>query len=72
MFVSGATNTTQIVTVIDLILCDFTDNPVSKISLLEFSLKFLLEKELNTSIDASFDINVMSSDFSGYRDVIRS
>ena len=67
------TNTTNhTVTVTDETLLDLTDNLVSKISLLEFSFKFLLEREPNTSILASFDINVISRYFSNYSDEVKS
>ena len=62
--------TTHTVTVTDQRLNDLTDNNVTKRQLLEFSFKFLLDKEPNTSILTSFDINVISRYFSDYRDEV--
>ena len=59
------------VTVNDQSLTELTDNNVTKTQLLEFSFKFLLDKEPNTSILSSFDINVISEYFSDYRDKVR-
>ena len=69
--VSSGTTTTHKVTVTDDALRDLTDNRVTKTSLLEFSFKFLLEREPNTSILSSFDINVISKYFSHYREEVR-
>ena len=69
--VSSGTTTTHKVTVTDDALRDLTDNRVTKTSLLEFSFKFLLEREPNTSILSSFDINVISKYFSDYRKEVR-
>ena len=63
--------TTHEVTVTDESLTDLTDNKVTKTQLLNFSFRFLLEKEPNTSILSSFDINVISTYFSNYRDAVR-
>ena len=63
--------TTHTVTVTDQRLNDLTDNNVTKTQLLEFSFKFLLEREPNTSILSSFDINVISKYLSDYRDKVR-
>ena len=63
--------TTHTVTVTDRSLTDLTDNNVTKTQLLEFSFKFLLERESNTSILSSFDIHVISKYFSDYRDEVR-
>ena len=69
--VSDTDITNHTVTVTDETLLDLTDNRVSKTSLLEFSFKFLLDREPNTSILASFDINVISRYFSDYRGEVR-
>ena len=71
VIVSDTNTTNHSVTVTDETLLDLTDNRVSKTSLLEFSLKFLLDREPNTSILASFDINVISRYFPDYRDEVR-
>ena len=70
--VSDSNTTNHTVTVTDETLLDLTDNRVSKTSLLEFSFKFLLDREPNTSILASFDINVISRYFSDYRGEVKS
>ena len=69
--VSDTDITNHTVTVTDETLLDLTDNRVSKTSLLEFSFKFLLDREPNTSILVSFDINVISRYFSDYRGEVR-
>ena len=69
--VSNGTTTTHKVTVTNDALRDLTGNSVTKTSLLEFSFKFLLERESNTSILSSFDINVISKYFSDYRKEVR-
>ena len=68
--VAETSTTTHTVTVTDQRLNDLTDNNVTKTQLLEFSFKFLLDKEPNTSILKSFDINVISRYFSDYRDEV--
>ena len=69
--VTDSVTTTHTVTVADQSLTDLTDNNVTKTQLLEFSFNFLLNKEPNTSILSSFDINVISRYFSDYRDEVR-
>ena len=69
--VADRITTTHKVTVTDESLTDLTDNNVTKTQLLNFSFRFLLEKEPNTSILSSFDINVISKYFSNYRDEVR-
>ena len=69
--VTKTSTTTHTVTVTDQSLTDLTDNNVTKIQLLEFSFKFLLEREPNTSILSSFDINVITKYFPDYRDEVR-
>ena len=69
--VAETSTTTHTVTITDQSLNDLTDNSVTKTQLLEFSFKFLLEREPNTSILSSFDINVISKYFSDYRDKVR-
>ena len=68
--VADRITTTHKVTVTDESLTDLTDNNVTKTKLLNFSFRFLLEKEPNTSILSSFDINVISKYFSNYRDEV--
>ena len=69
--VAETSTTTHTVTVTDQSLNDLTDNNLTKTQLLEFSFEFLLEREPNTSILSSFDINVISKYFSDYRDEVR-
>ena len=69
--VTKTSTTTHTVTVTDQSLTDLTDNNVTKTQLLEFSFKFLLEREPNTSILSSFDINVITKYFPDYRDEFR-
>ena len=69
--VAETSTTTHTVTITGQSLNDLTDNNVTKTQLLEFSFKFLLEREPNTSILSSFDINVISKYFSDYRDKVR-
>ena len=69
--VAKTSTTTHTVTVTDQSLTDLTDNNVTKTHLLEFSFKFLLEREPNTSILSSFDINLISKYFSDYNGEVR-
>ena len=69
--VAKTSTTTHTVTVTDLSLSDLSDSNVTKTQLLEFSFRFLLEREPNTSILSSFDINVISRYFSDYKDEVR-
>ena len=69
--VAKTATTTHGVTVTDQSLTDLADNNVTKTQLLEFSFEFLLEREPNTSILSSFDINVISKYFSDYREEVR-
>ena len=69
--VAENSTTTHTVTVTDQSLSDLSDSNVTKTQLLEFSFRFLLEREPNTSILSSFDINVISRYFSDYKDEVR-
>ena len=71
VIVAKTSTTTHTVTVTDQSLTDLTVDNATKAQLLEFSFKFLLEREPNTSILSSFDINVISKYFSDYRDEAR-
>ena len=70
VIVVKTSTTTHTVTVTDQRLNDLTENNVTKTQLLEFSFKFLLDREPNTSILKSFDINLISWYFSDYRDEV--
>ena len=69
--VAGSVTTTHTVTVTDQSLTDLTDNNATKTQLLEFSFNFLLDREPNTSILSSFDINVISKYFSDFGAEVR-
>ena len=69
--VAETSTTNHTVTVTDQSLNDLTDNNVTKTQLLKFSFNFLLDKEPNTSILSSFNINVISGYFSDYKDEVR-
>ena len=69
--VTDSVTTTHTVTITNQSLTDLTANNVTKTQLLEFSFNFLLDREPNTSILSSFDINVISRYFSDYRDEVR-
>ena len=69
--VAKTSTTTHTVTVTDQSLSDLSDSNVTKTQLLEFSFRFLLEREPNTSILSSFDISVISRYFSDYKDEVR-
>ena len=69
--IADSITTTHTVTVTDQSLTDLTDNNVTKTQLLEFSFRFLLDREPNTSILPSFDINIILKYFSDYRDEVR-
>ena len=69
--VANGITTTHTVTVTGQSLTDLTNKNVTKTQLLEFSFNFLLDREPNTSILSSFDINVISKYFSDYRDEVK-
>ena len=69
--VTDSVTTTHTVTVTNQSLTDLTDDNTTKTQLLEFSFNFLLDREPNTSILSSFDINVISRYFSDYKDKVR-
>ena len=69
--VAKPSTTTHTVTVTDQSLTDLTDDNATKTQLLEFSFNFLLDREPNTSILSSFDINVISKYFPDYIDEVR-
>ena len=64
--ISGLTKTEHKVTVTDNHHKRLTAGQVTKERLLEFSFKFLLNREPNTSILASFDITVIQNYFQEY------
>ena len=50
---------------------NLTKGKVSKKELIEFSFKFLLERELNTSILSSFELSVISTYFPEYKKIVK-
>ena len=69
--VADSMTTTHEVTVNDQSLTDLTDDKVTKEQLLKFSFNFLLDREPNTSILSSFNINVILKYFSDCRVEVR-
>ena len=64
--VQSNTITTHIVSLSDEVHKNLTNNKVTKEELLDFSFKFLLDREPNTSIMSSFELTVISKYFSEY------
>ena len=64
--VAGKVTTAHEVTVTDKMLRDLTNDRTDKTRLLEFSFKFLLDREPNTSIMSSFEITTISRYFPDY------
>ena len=64
--VSGSVATQHEVTVTDLAHHHLTSGRTTKEELLDFSFKFLLDREPNTSILRQFDITVISEYFPEY------
>ena len=64
--VNAKNPTSHNVTLTDDTHQNLTNGKVSKKELIEFSFKFLLEREPNTSILLSFELSVISSYFSEY------
>ena len=64
--VKSKTVTTHLVTLSDEVHEKLTKEKVNKKELLDFSFKFLLDREPNTSILSSFELTVISRYFSEY------
>ena len=64
--VNAKNPTSHNVTLTDAIHQNLTNGKVSKKELIEFSFKFLLEREPNTSILSLFELSVISSYFPEY------
>ncbi len=64
--VKAKNSTSHNVTLTDDIHQNLTNGKVSKKELIEFSFKFLLEREPNTAILFSFELSVISSYFPEY------
>ena len=63
--------TSHNVTLTDYTHQNLTNGKVSKKELIEFSFKFLLEREPNTSILSSFELSVISGYFPEYRKIVK-
>ena len=64
--VNEKNSTSHNVTLTDDVHQNLTNGKVSKKELIEFSFKFLLEREPNTSILSSFELSVISGYFPEY------
>ena len=64
-------STSHNVTLTDDTLQDLTNGKVSKKELIEFSFKFLLEREPNTSILPSFELSLISTYFPEYLKTVK-
>ena len=69
--VNEKNSTSHNVTLTDDTHQNLTNGKVSKKELIEFSFKFLLEREPNTSILSSFELSVISRYFSEYRKTVK-
>ena len=69
--VNSKTVTTHIVTLLDKVHINLTNEKVTKEELLDFSFKFLLDRESNTSIMTSFELTVISRYFSDYEKSVK-
>ena len=69
--VQSNTITTHIVSLSDEVHKNLTNNKVTKEELLDFSFKFLLDREPNTSIMSSFELTVISRYFSDYEKSVK-
>ena len=69
--VSGSMTTQHEVTITDCAHQELTNKQVTKEQLLDFSFKFLLDREPNTSILSSFEIMVIAHYFHEYPSKVR-
>ena len=69
--VQSKTLTTHLVTLSDEVHKNLTNEKVTKEELLDFSFKFLLDREPNTSIMSSFELTVISRYFSDYEKSVK-
>jgi|TARA_B100001250_G_scaffold370245_1_gene354274 Ulp1 family protease len=70
--VKSSSPTSHIVTITDRDLQRLAGNALSKEKLIEFSFRFLLEREPNTSIMRSFDLSIISNYFPEYEENVKS
>ena len=69
--VHAKNSTSHNVTLTDDVHQNLTNGKVNKKELIEFSFKFLLEREPNTSILSSFELSVISEYFPEYIKIIK-
>ena len=69
--VKSKTVTTHLVTLSDEVHKNLTNEQVTKEELLEFSFKFLLDREPNTSILSFFELTVISRYFSDFEKSVK-
>ena len=69
--VQSNTITTHLVTLSDEVHKNLTNEKVTKEELLDFSFKFLLDREPNTSILLSFELIIISRYFSDYEKSVK-
>ena len=69
--VQSNTVTTHLVTLSNEVHKNLTNEKVTKEELLDFSFKFLLDKEPNTSILSSFELTIISRYFSDYEKSVK-
>ena len=69
--VNAKNSTSHNVTLTDDVYQNLTNGKVNKKELIEFSFKFLLEREPNTSILSSFKLSVISGYFPEYIKTIK-
>ena len=71
VIVSGSVTTQHAVIITDDVHQDLTSGRVSKEELLDFSFRFLLDREPNSSILLSFEIMVIDRYFTEYKSEVR-
>ena len=69
--VRSNTITTHLVTLSDEVHKNLTNEKITKEELLDFSFKFLLDREPNTSIMSSFELTVISRYFSDFEKSVK-
>ena len=69
--VQSNTVTTHTVNLSDEVHKNLTNDKVTKEELLDFSFKFLLDREPNTSIMSSFELTVISRYFSDFEKSVK-
>ena len=69
--VKSKTVTTHLVTLSDEVHKNLTNEKVTKEELLDFSFKFLLDREPNTSILSFFELTIISRYFSDYENIVK-